>query len=60
VSFAEDCSVIISGSDHGVIYIFDRRSGDTLDELRIGSSDWVQTVMVREGLISNYWVLRTS
>jgi hypothetical protein len=46
VSFAEDCSAIVSGSDHGVVYIFDRRKGDVVDELRIESDDWVQTVLV--------------
>lgn len=46
VSFAEECSVVVSGSDHGVVYLFNRRSGDTLDELRIGNDDWIQTVTV--------------
>lgn len=35
VTFAEDCSAIVSGSDHGVVYILDRRSGDIVDELRM-------------------------
>jgi hypothetical protein len=51
VCFAEDCSVIVSGSDHGVVYIFDRRSGYKLDELRIDPSDWTQTVMVGSSLL---------
>jgi hypothetical protein len=46
VSFGEDCGIIISGSDHGVVYVFDRRSGETLDELRIDCKDWIQTVKV--------------
>ncbi|RDB28137.1 hypothetical protein Hypma_001403 [Hypsizygus marmoreus] len=36
VTFAEDCSVILSGSDHGVVYVFDRRSGEVLDKLKVG------------------------
>jgi hypothetical protein len=36
----------VSGSDHGVVYVFDRRSGDTLDELRLDTGEWVQTVSV--------------
>ncbi|KAJ6626391.1 hypothetical protein B0H10DRAFT_1941947 [Mycena sp. CBHHK59/15] len=35
---------IVCGSDHGVVYVFDRRSGDTLDELRIDTNGWVQTI----------------
>ena len=47
VSFAEDCSTIVSGSDHGVVYIFDRRSGEIVDELEMGQDDWMQTILVR-------------
>jgi hypothetical protein len=46
VSFTEDCSVIVSGSDHGVVYVFDRRSGDVVDRLRLDADDWIQTVTV--------------
>lgn len=46
IDLAEDCSVIISGSDHGIVYVFDRRTGETIDQLRIDHSDWVQTVNV--------------
>ncbi|KAJ6579910.1 hypothetical protein B0H10DRAFT_2099315, partial [Mycena sp. CBHHK59/15] len=44
VCFADESRVIVCGSDHGIVYVFDRRSGDTLDELRIDASDWVQTI----------------
>ncbi|RDB18853.1 hypothetical protein Hypma_014539 [Hypsizygus marmoreus] len=37
VTFAEDCSVILCGSDHGTVYVFDRRSGDVVDKLKIGN-----------------------
>jgi hypothetical protein len=46
VSFAEECSAIVIGSDHGTIYIFDRRSGDVIDELKMGTNGWIQTVIV--------------
>lgn len=46
VSFAEECSVIVIGSDHGTIYVFDRRSGGVIDELKMGTNGWVQTVTV--------------
>jgi hypothetical protein len=39
--------VIVSGSDHGIVYVFDRRSGERLDELQVDAGDWVQTVLVR-------------
>ncbi|KAJ7052868.1 hypothetical protein C8F01DRAFT_1331513 [Mycena amicta] len=35
VDFSDECRFIISGSDHGVVYIFDRRSGEIVDELRV-------------------------
>lgn len=44
--FAEDCSKIVIGSDHGFVYVFDRRSGDIIDKLEMGEGGWVQTVIV--------------
>jgi hypothetical protein len=46
VSFTEECSTIVSSSDHGVVYVFDRRSVDTLDKLKIYTEDWIQTITV--------------
>jgi hypothetical protein len=48
IDLAEDCSVIISGSDHGIVYAFDRRTGDTIDQIQIHPGDWVQTVKATE------------
>lgn len=45
VVFAEDCRFIVIGSDHGKV--FDRRSGEIIDELEMGTNSWVQTVTVR-------------
>ncbi|KAE9393898.1 hypothetical protein BT96DRAFT_923807 [Gymnopus androsaceus JB14] len=45
ICFGEDCKLIISGSDHGVVYVFDRRSGEAVDELTEGRNEWVQTVL---------------
>ncbi|KAJ7429427.1 quinon protein alcohol dehydrogenase-like superfamily [Mycena galericulata] len=42
--FADDCSSVVSGSDHGVVYVFDRRTGAVTDTLRVDPNDWVQTV----------------
>lgn len=44
ISFAEDCKVIIGGSDHGIVYVFDRQSGKVVDKLMTDTDDWVQTV----------------
>lgn len=46
VAFAEDCSMILSGSDHGVVYVFDRRSGHQMDALKAGD-DRIQSMTVR-------------
>jgi hypothetical protein len=47
VVFAEDCRFIVIGSDHGKVYVFDRRSGDVVDELVMSTNSWVQAVTVR-------------
>ncbi|KAJ7605666.1 WD40-repeat-containing domain protein [Mycena polygramma] len=45
VCYVNECSEIVSGSDHGLVYVFDRRSGEIVDELKLDSDDeWVQTV----------------
>jgi hypothetical protein len=46
VVFAEDCSLIVIGSDHGIVYVFDRRSGNILDKLEVSRGNWVQTITV--------------
>lgn len=46
VAFAEDCSMIVSGSDHGMVYVFDRRTGEPVDMLETGT-DRVQAIAVR-------------
>jgi WD40 repeat protein len=47
VSFCEDGNVVVGGSDHGKIYVFDRRSGQKLDELPHEGGSMVQTISVR-------------
>ena len=39
-----DCGAVISGSDHRVIYIYDRKTGERLDELTIEPGKFFQTV----------------
>ncbi|KAK7044605.1 WD40-repeat-containing domain protein [Favolaschia claudopus] len=46
VAFGPECMTIITGSDNGVVNIFDRRSGKVVEKLRLHSHEWVQTVTV--------------
>jgi WD40 repeat protein len=48
VDFLEECKFIVSGSDHGIVYVFDRRSGEIVDELRVDPREWVQTIAVSD------------
>ncbi|SJL14553.1 uncharacterized protein ARMOST_18016 [Armillaria ostoyae] len=43
VAFAENCRAIVSGSDHGVVYVFERRDSN-VHQLDTGMEDHVQTV----------------
>jgi hypothetical protein len=42
----EDCSQVVTGSDHGAVYVFERRTKAVIDVLRTGRSEWVQCVAV--------------
>ncbi|KAK7444813.1 hypothetical protein VKT23_015130 [Stygiomarasmius scandens] len=45
VATSPDGSILASGSDHGMLYLFDRRSGQCIDRLQTHSKDeWVQAV----------------
>lgn len=46
VALLDECKTIVSGSDHGVVYVFDRRSGDALEKLKVHPHESVQTVAV--------------
>ncbi|KAK0479120.1 WD40-repeat-containing domain protein [Armillaria novae-zelandiae] len=47
VTFAEECRVVISGSDHSIVYAFDR-SSEEAEMLVTGNVERVQTVMATE------------
>ena len=47
VSFAERAKTVIGGSDHGVVYVFDRKTGAPLDVLRHAQQGLVQAIAVR-------------
>ena len=46
VSFGEDSTVLVGGSDHGAVYIFDTVTGCPLDLLRHSDHGLVQTITV--------------
>jgi glucose dehydrogenase len=46
VLFGEECKAIVGGSDHGVVYVFDRRTGSELDILPHAKGGMVQTISV--------------
>ena len=46
VEFGEKGQVVVAGSDHGVVYVFDRMTGSKLAELKAAERGMVQTVTV--------------
>lgn len=44
VTFANNSQVIIGGSDHGLIYIFERKTGKLIQSLRHAKHGGVQTI----------------
>ena len=52
VAFHDGGSAIISGSDHGRVYIFNRRTGNINDVIHTGFKDWVQSISVSRNTLS--------
>jgi WD40 repeat protein len=50
VCFADDARIIVTGSDHGLVYVFDRKSGRCLDTLKHANEGGVQTITMSEVL----------
>lgn len=50
VCFASDLRIVIAGSDHGLVYIFERKSGRCLDTLKHTNEGGVQTITVSKTL----------
>ncbi|KAK0477178.1 hypothetical protein EDD18DRAFT_1114831, partial [Armillaria luteobubalina] len=46
VAFGEDGKVVVSGSDHGVVYVYERRTGLKMNELKVDLEDWVQALAI--------------
>lgn len=48
VIFAEEDTVVVGGSDHGAVYVFDRKTGILLDTMVHSRRGLVQTITVRK------------
>ena len=46
VAFANHCQAVVAGSDHGQVYIFNRKTGRIIKMLKHGKRDGVQTIDV--------------
>ena len=46
VDFAEGSQVVVGGSDHGMVYVFDQKTGKVLQKLHHGKDELVQTIAV--------------
>ena len=46
VAFGEKGNVIMGGSDHGIVYVFDWMTGNKMVKLRVAEQGMVQTVAV--------------
>ncbi|KAG1825159.1 hypothetical protein EV424DRAFT_1279667, partial [Suillus variegatus] len=44
VAFGEEGKVVVGGSDHGLVYIFDQKTGETLETLHHADTGLVQTI----------------
>ncbi|KAF9523950.1 WD40-repeat-containing domain protein [Crepidotus variabilis] len=49
VAFAHRGHAVVGGSDHGCVYIFDRKSGNVLHTLKHAQDGGVQTIAVHDG-----------
>jgi len=48
VSFGEEGTVLVGGSNHGAVYVFDTATGCPLDLLRHSDRGLVQTITVSQ------------
>ena len=46
VAFGEDARMVVGGSDHGAVYVFDRKTGNIMDILHHADKGLVQTITV--------------
>lgn len=48
VAFANNCRAVIAGSDHGRVYIFDRKTGRNIKTIKHGKEGGVQIIGVSD------------
>jgi hypothetical protein len=60
VAFGEDFKTVVGGSDHGAVYVFDRKKGVQIQVLQHLDKGMVQTVTVREPAEGKYGADRLS
>jgi hypothetical protein len=48
VAFGERGHVVVGGSDHAIVYVFDQMTGNKMFELKAAEQGMVQTVTVGE------------
>jgi hypothetical protein len=60
VAFHDSSKAIISSSDHGQVYVFNRCTGDINDILQVGVKDWVQSIAVSLETVLEPWNLADS
>ena len=51
VAFTQDSKIVMSGSNHGIVYVFERRDG-SISKLTTEGTAWVQTITVHLIFIS--------
>lgn len=47
VAFANKCQAVVGGSDHGHVYIFERKTGKVIQTIKHARDGGVQTIAVR-------------
>ncbi|KAJ7834561.1 WD40-repeat-containing domain protein [Mycena olivaceomarginata] len=48
VRFAEGGNIVVCGSDHGLVYIFNLQTGERLQKLALETTEWVQVIATAE------------
>jgi len=55
VAFAGQSRVVVGGSDHGIVYIFDRKTAHVIRSLRYAKKGGVETLAVSVHLATMTW-----
>jgi hypothetical protein len=57
VAFADQSRAVVGGSDHGFVYVFDRKTGRVICRLKYAGKGGVETLAVSAHLATMTWVL---